>query len=89
MPEWQTAIGALVLVARSGPTMMARIGGHESAELSCRAGVQSRSQRYPLGQAEAQEGPMKTYFLMALAGLLACAIAGMIFMEMTQQVSPD
>jgi|SoiMethySBSTD1v2_1073268.scaffolds.fasta_scaffold779792_2 hypothetical protein len=26
MPEWQTAIGALVLVARSGPTMMARIG---------------------------------------------------------------
>jgi hypothetical protein len=32
---------------------------------------------------------MKTYFLMALAGLLACAIAGMIFMEMTQQISPD
>ena len=31
---------------------------------------------------------MKTYFLMALAGLLACA-AGMIFMEMTQQISPD
>ena len=25
---------------------------------------------------------MKTYFFMALAGLLACAIAGMIFMEM-------
>lgn len=32
--------------------------GHERAEPSCRAGVQSRSQRYPLGQTEAQEGPM-------------------------------
>jgi hypothetical protein len=30
---------------------------------------------------------MKTY--LALAGLLACAIAGMIFMEMTLQISPD
>jgi len=32
---------------------------------------------------------MKTYFFMALARLLACAIAGMIFMEMKQQISPD
>ena len=32
---------------------------------------------------------MKTYFFMALAGLIACAIAAMIFMEMTQQISPD
>ena len=32
---------------------------------------------------------MKTYFFIVLAGLLACAIAGMIFMEMTQQISPD
>ena len=32
---------------------------------------------------------MKTYFLMALAGVLACATAGMIFLEMTQQISPD
>ena len=32
---------------------------------------------------------MKAYFFMALAGLLACAIAGMIFMEMKQQISPD
>ena len=32
---------------------------------------------------------MKTYFFMALAGLLACAIAGMIFIEMKQQISPD
>jgi hypothetical protein len=32
---------------------------------------------------------MKTYFFMALAGLLSCAIAGMIFMEMKQQISPD
>ena len=26
LPEWQAAIEALMLVARSGPTMMARIG---------------------------------------------------------------
>jgi hypothetical protein len=26
LPEWQTAIEVLMLVARSGPTMMARIG---------------------------------------------------------------
>ena len=32
---------------------------------------------------------MKVYFFMALAGLIACAIAGMIFLEMTQQISPD
>ena len=33
---------------------------------------------------------MKTYFFMALDGLLACAIAGMIFMEMENgQISPD
>ena len=32
---------------------------------------------------------MKAYLLMALAGLLACAIAGMIFLEMAQQISPD
>jgi hypothetical protein len=31
---------------------------------------------------------MKTYFFMALAGI-ACAIADMIFLEMTQQISPD
>jgi hypothetical protein len=31
---------------------------HEGAEPSCRAGVQSRAQRYPLGETEAQEGPM-------------------------------
>jgi hypothetical protein len=32
---------------------------------------------------------MKIYILVALAGLLACAIAGMIFFEMTQQIAPD
>jgi hypothetical protein len=32
---------------------------------------------------------MKTYFFMALAGLIACAIAGMILLEMTKQISPD
>jgi hypothetical protein len=45
LPEWQTAIEVLMLVARSGPTMMARIGGHEGVEPSCGSGIQSRSQR--------------------------------------------
>jgi hypothetical protein len=58
LPEWQTAIEVLMLVARSGPTMMARIGRHEGAQPSCRAGVQSRSQGNTLGEAEAQERPV-------------------------------
>jgi hypothetical protein len=49
LPEWQAAIEALMLCSRGGPTMMARIG-HASAQPSCRAGVQSRSQRDPLGK---------------------------------------
>jgi hypothetical protein len=32
--------------------------------------------------------PLKTYILMALAGPIACAIAG-DFVEMKQQISPD
>ena len=31
LPEWQTAIEVLMLVARSGPTMMARIGVMKAA----------------------------------------------------------
>ena len=38
--------------------MLARIEKYEGVEPWCRAGVQSRSQRYPLGQTEAQERPM-------------------------------
>ena len=36
---------------------------------------------------KAQEGPMKTYFLMACALLLDFAIAFMIFLEMTKHIS--
>jgi hypothetical protein len=32
---------------------------------------------------------MKAYFFMALAGLITYAIAGIILMEMKQQISPD
>ena len=32
---------------------------------------------------------MKVYFLVALAGLIALAFAGMILLEVTQQISPD
>ncbi|MEO6841259.1 MAG: hypothetical protein ABI192_10875 [Bradyrhizobium sp.] len=50
LPEWQTAIEALMLCSRSrdGHTMLARI-----------AGVQPRTQRDALGQAEAEKGRMK------------------------------
>jgi hypothetical protein len=34
---------------------------HASAQPSCRAGVQSRSQRDPLGKAEAEERPMTVF----------------------------
>jgi hypothetical protein len=56
LPEWQTAIELLMLVARSGPDNDGPHRCHASAEPSCRAGVQSRSQGYPLGETEAQEG---------------------------------
>jgi hypothetical protein len=63
----------------------------------CRAEAVPRTRRSSEGVAQKQHhwggessrGTMKAYFLMALAGLLACAIAGMIFLEMTQQISPD
>src|SRR5258708_3446924 len=35
--------------------------GHESAKPSCRAGVQSRAQKSPLGETEAQEGSMTVW----------------------------
>ncbi|WP_249791419.1 hypothetical protein [Bradyrhizobium sp. SRL28] len=53
LPEWQTALEVLLQPQRSDDD--GADWGHESAEPSCRAGVQSRSQRYPLGEAEAQE----------------------------------
>jgi hypothetical protein len=57
-PEWQAAMEALMLVAeKNGPTMMARIGV-ASAEPSCQARVQFRSQKHALGKAEAPEGQM-------------------------------
>jgi hypothetical protein len=54
LPEWETAIEALMLCSHGGPTMMGSV--HASAQPSCRAGVQPRAQRYPLGETEAQEG---------------------------------
>jgi hypothetical protein len=56
LPKWQTAIEALMLCSRRRPRDDGADRGHEGAEPSCRAGVQSRSQGYPLGKAEAQAG---------------------------------
>ena len=48
----------LILVAETdGPAMMARIGVMRASNPSRRADVQSRSQRPPLGQAQAEERP--------------------------------
>ena len=75
-----------MLVSRSGPTMMARIGVMKALNRHVERVFNPDRKDTSLGQTEAQEGPMKTYFLLALAGLIACAIAAMIFMEMTQQI---
>jgi hypothetical protein len=62
---------------------------HEGIEPRPRPRVYRVREKASLGAPQAQEGPMKTYFFMVLAGLIACAIAGLIFMEMKQQISPD
>jgi hypothetical protein len=88
--EWQATAEALLLVVElGGPTMFARIGRHAGLEPRPRPRVQRDRENAPLGAEKAQDGPMKAYYFMALAGLIACAIAAMIFMEMTQQISPD
>jgi hypothetical protein len=46
------------LLVRAAARRCWRASGHDGVEPSCRAGAQSRSQRSPLGQTEAQEGPM-------------------------------
>ena len=71
LPEWQTAIEVLVLVSRSGPTMLARIAVMKALN---RHVVRVFNPDRTTGQAEAQEGPMKIYLRLALAGLLACTI---------------
>jgi hypothetical protein len=47
-----------MLCSRGGERHARPHRGHEGPKPSRRAGVQSRSQRDPLGEAEAQEGPM-------------------------------
>ena len=48
-----------MLVSRGGPTMLARIGVMKA--LNRRTGVQFRSQRSSLGQAQAEERPMTVF----------------------------
>jgi hypothetical protein len=58
LPEWQAAIGALMLVADLvGPTMFARIGMIRALNRH-HVGVQSGAKGPSLGTEEAQEGPM-------------------------------
>jgi hypothetical protein len=60
--KWQAAIEALILVVElGGPTMMGAHRRHAGVEPPCRAGVQSRAQRDPLGEEKAQEGPMTVF----------------------------
>ena len=49
-----------MLCSRGGEPMLARIGVRKALNRHG-TGVQSRSQRYPLGQTEAQEGPMSVF----------------------------
>jgi hypothetical protein len=57
LPEWQTAIEALMLCSRGGPTMMARIGVMKALNRHVER-VFNPDRKETLGEAEAQEGPM-------------------------------
>jgi len=55
LPGWQTAIEILMLCGRGGDPMLARIGVMKALNRHVERGLQSRSQRDTLGEAEAQE----------------------------------
>ena len=55
LPEWQTAIEVLMLCSRGGHSIMARIGVMKALNRHVERGLQSRSERDTLGEAEAQE----------------------------------
>jgi hypothetical protein len=63
--EWQTAVEALLPVAESKqrPDDARADRRHAGVEPSPRSRVQSRPQRSSLGQAQAEEGPMKTVLI--------------------------
>lgn len=42
-----------------------------------------------MGAEKAQEGPMKSYLLIAIPGLILCAAAGVLLLQMALLVSPD
>jgi hypothetical protein len=52
-PEWQAAMEALILVAETGPALLARIGAMRALNRHV-DGLQSGSQGASSGQAEAQ-----------------------------------
>ena len=58
LPGWQTAIEILMLCGRGGDPMLARIGVMKALNRHVERGLQSRSQRDTLGEAQTQEGPM-------------------------------
>jgi hypothetical protein len=62
---------------------------HEGIEPRARSRVHRVREEASLGAEKAQEGPMKSYLLMAITGLILCATAGVILMIMILVVSPD
>ena len=52
LPEWQTAIEVLMLVARGGPTMMARIGVMKALNRHVERVFNPERKDTPLGEAE-------------------------------------
>src|SRR5258705_7323429 len=55
LPEWQTAIEVQMLVSRSGPTMMARIGVMRALNRHVE-GCSISSAKIPIGETEAEAG---------------------------------
>jgi hypothetical protein len=58
LPEWQAAIELLMLVSRSGPTMMARIGVMKALNRHVERVFNPDRKDTHWGEAEAEEGPV-------------------------------
>jgi hypothetical protein len=89
-PEWQAANrGADARGEAKRPDDVRADWLHAGAEPRPRSRVQYFTEGSPLGAEKAQEGPMKSYLLIAIPGLILCAAAGVLLLQMALLVSPD
>ena len=79
----------MLVVEHGGPTMFARIGVMQALNRGHVREFNTSRKDPPLGAEKAQEGPMKSYLLIAIPGLILCAAAGVLLLQMALLVSPD